>query len=238
MMARSLPPAFRSPDRRTTDKPLSQRRDIIVADDHLVVVLGLSMVLENQSTMHLVAAATSISELMEALRQLPCNVLVCDYSFERDSDPDGLQLIERIRRLHPDVKIVLLTAHDDLVIVQQAMRLGVSGFMSKASSAFATLPSVIEIVMQGKKYLDPRTSQALVDHMLENQAVTGTLASAQLSARELEVMRMFAKGMTVTEIAQYTRKSLKTISTQKKKAMVKLGANNDIELVNAYEHLR
>jgi two-component system capsular synthesis response regulator RcsB len=74
--------------------------------------------------------------------------------------------------------------------------------------------------------------------MLENHAVTGTLASAQLSARELEVMRMFAKGMTVTEIAQYTRKSLKTISTQKKKAMVKLGANNDIELVNAYEHLR
>jgi two-component system capsular synthesis response regulator RcsB len=235
-MARSLPPPPALG--RGIAAPSSKRRDIIVADDHLVVILGLSKIFENQPTMHLVAAATSISELMQALDQLPCDVLVCDYAFENDSDPDGLQLIERIARLHPSVKIVLLTAHDDIVIVQQAMRLGVTGFVSKASGAFAMLPSVIETVMDGNTYLDPNIAQTLVEHVLKNRAPTGTLAAVQLSARELEVMRLFADGMTVTEIAQYTKRSLKTISTQKKKAMMKLGAHNDIALVNAFNRLR
>jgi two-component system capsular synthesis response regulator RcsB len=236
-MARSLPPPPASSGRGIA-APSSKRRDIIVADDHLVVILGLSKIFESQPNMHLVAAATSISELMQALQQLPCDVLVCDYSFEKDDDPDGLQLIERIARLHPSVKIVLLTAHDDIVVVQQAMRLGVTGFVSKASGAFAMLPSVIETVMGGKTYLDPNTSQTLVEHMLTNSAPNGTLAAVQLSARELEVMRLFANGMTVTEIAQYTKRSLKTISTQKKKAMMKLGAQNDVSLVNAFNRLR
>lgn len=75
--------------------------NVIVADDHPVVVLGICKALEDAPDLHLVAAATSITELRLALSQAPCDVLICDYSFENDGQPDGLQLLERIRREFP-----------------------------------------------------------------------------------------------------------------------------------------
>lgn len=216
--------------------PTSRRR-VVVADDHLVVVMGLSKVLESEPGVYLVATATSISKLMEVLQEAPCDVLVCDYSFDGDTEPDGLQLLERIRRLYPDVKIILLTAHDDIMIVQQALRLGVVGFLSKVSEEFSSLPTVIESILEGKIYLDPKTSEQMVRHMIANQTSSGSSSSAGLSPREMEVLRLFGRGMTVTEIAQYTNRSLKTISTQKKNAMIKLGARNDVELLNAFRQL-
>ncbi len=213
------------------------RVNIIVADDHPVVVLGISKMLDEINHLHLVAAATTIYELFESLAQVHCDILICDYSFEDDEEPDGLLLLERIRRLYPEIKIIVLTGHDDLVVVQRVMQIGVAGFLSKISMDFSVLHKVIQRVLSGEKYLDPGTSKMLIQHMIANDFTTQTLSTTQLSARELEVVRMFARGMSVTDIALHTDRSVKTISTQKKKAMLKLGAENDIELVNAFNRL-
>lgn len=213
------------------------RTNIIIADDHPVVVLGISKMLDDVKSLHLVAAAMTISELFEALAQLPCDILICDYSFEGDSEPDGLLLLQRIRRLYPDIKIILLTAHDDLVIVQQSLILGVAGFLSKTSGGFSSLPAVIATVLRGQRYLDPDTSKMILEHMVSNDLSSPTLTTVKLTARELEVVRMFARGMSVTEIAQHTDRSIKTISSQKQKAMHKLGAGNDVELARAFNQL-
>ncbi|MFK3602099.1 response regulator transcription factor [Pseudomonas fluorescens] len=216
---------------------MSIKTNIIVADDHPVVVLGISKMLDDVKGMHVVAAPVVISELFEALAQLSCDVLICDYSFEGDSEPDGLLMLQRIRRLYPDIKIILLTAHDDLVIVQQALLLGISGFLSKTSGDFASLPKVINAVLRGQRYLDPDTSKMLIAHMVANNQSSPSLATAKLTARELEVVRMFARGMSVTEIAQHTDRSIKTISSQKQKAMLKMGVGNDVELAKAFNQL-
>ncbi|WP_421557841.1 response regulator [Pseudomonas canadensis] len=213
------------------------RANVIVADDHPVVALGVCQMLEGVEHIHLVAAAVTISELFEALAQVHCDVLICDYSFEDDSEPDGTLLLKRIRRLYPDLKIILLTGHDDVVIMQMAVEIGVSGFLSKSSRDFSSLPAVITRVLQGEKYLDPETSKVLVQHMMTNNLTSQSLTTAQLTARELEVLRMFSRGMSVTDIAQHTNRSVKTISTQKKKAMLKLGVMNDIELLKAFNQM-
>ncbi|MFC5475704.1 response regulator [Paraherbaspirillum soli] len=205
-----------------------------MADDHPVVILGVSNMFENESDIHLLSAAVTISELFETLRQVPCDILITDYSFEGDSEPDGMHMLERVRRMYPALKIVLLTAHDDIVVVRQAMRLGVLGFISKSSGEFSALPMVVRSVMRGERYLDPTTSKAMLEYMLENNPGAQLLSAVKLSVREVEVLRLFVSGMTVTEIALQTKRSLKTISTQKKKAMIKLGARNDIELINAF----
>lgn len=213
------------------------RANVIVADDHPVVALGVCQMLEGVEHLHLVAATTTISELFEALAQVPCDVLICDYSFEDDDEPDGALLLKRIRRLYPDLKIIVLTGHDDVVIMQLTVEIGISGFLSKSSRDFSALPAVITRVLQGEKYLDPDTSKVLVQHMMMNNLTPQSLTTTQLTARELEVLRMFSRGMSVTDIAQHTNRSVKTISTQKKKAMLKLGAVNDVELVKAFNQL-
>lgn len=221
--------------------PSSQRHlpriNIVIADDHPVVVLGISRMLEEVSNLHLAAAVNTISELFETLAQMSCDLLICDYAFEDDDEPDGLLLLKRIRRLYPEIKIILITAHDDLVVVQRAIQIGVAGFLSKVSGEFSVLPAVINRVLKGEKYLDPDTSKMLVQHMMSNNLPARSLSTTELTPRELEIVRLFAKGMSVTDIAQHTERSVKTISTQKKNAMLKLGANNDIELVNAFSQL-
>jgi two-component system capsular synthesis response regulator RcsB len=238
-MTQNLLPEFSPgvPRNPVPASPAAARRRVVVADDHLVVVMGITKVLESGPDVYSVTTTTSISGLMQVLREAPCDVLVCDYSFDGDAEPDGLQLLERIRRLYPDVKIILLTAHDDAMIVQQALRLGVVGFLSKVSDEFSSLSTVIDSILAGKIYLDPKTSEQMVRHMVANQMADGSPSSAGLSPREMEVLRLFARGMTVTEIAQYTNRSLKTISSQKKNAMIKLGVRNDVELLNAFRQL-
>ncbi|MFC6300275.1 response regulator [Pseudomonas sp. CCM 7893] len=211
--------------------------NIIVADDHPVVALGISKMLENAPDFHLVASTATISDLFDVLKELPCDVLICDYSFEDDDEPDGLLLLDRLLRTYPKLKIILLTAHDDLVILQRAMQSGVSGFLSKVSSEFSVLPQVIRRVLDGERFVDSTTSKILIKNMLENNMHAPTLSAVALTARELEVVRLFSKGMSVTDIAQCTDRSVKTISTQKKKAMTKLGAHNDVELLNAFKQL-
>ncbi|MDD0986397.1 response regulator transcription factor [Pseudomonas shahriarae] len=210
---------------------------IVVADDHPVVVMGVSKMIGELDGIRVVATATTISQLFECLSKAHCDILVCDYSFENDKEPDGLLLLDKIRRLYPEVKIILLTAHDDLVIVQRAVKAGVSGFLSKASNDMTLISSVIARVYSGEKYLDPLTSKAMLQHMMSGELSVPTLLTSNLTARELEVVRMFSRGMSVTDIAHYTDRSIKTISTQKKQAMLKLGACNDVELVNAFGKL-
>ena len=211
--------------------------NIVVADDHPVVVMGVSKMIDELDGIRVIATATTISQLFECLSKNNCDILVCDYSFENDKEPDGLLLLEKIRRTYPEVKIILLTAHDDLVIVQRAVKAGVSGFLSKASNDTSLISSVITRVYNGEKYLDPLTSKAMLQHMMSGELSVPNLLTSNLTARELEVVRMFSRGMSVTDIAHYTDRSIKTISTQKKQAMLKLGACNDVELVNAFGKL-
>jgi two-component system capsular synthesis response regulator RcsB len=211
------------------------RINVVVADDHRVVLFGISRLLEDEPDIHVLAAAVSISELMEALRQASCDVLLCDYAFEEDQHQDGLHLLKRIRVAYPSVRIVLLSCHRDIMIVHRALRIGVSGYLSKASGEFVALPKVIRMAHKGQRYLDHATSEAMIGYLLDNPVACG--GAIQLSSREMEVVRLFASGMTVTEIALYTRRSLKTISAQKVTAMKKLGVANDVELLDALRSL-
>ena len=203
---------------------------IIVADDHPVVLTGVVKLLENRPDCKVVASVQSIAEMFCALKQTPCDVLVCDFSFDGDAEPDGLLMLEKLNRLFPDVKVIVLSQHDDLVRVRRIMTSGGAGFVSK-SSGIPALPFAIDAVLKGAKYVDPETSKLLIEHMLNDAG--DQLAEETLTLREMEVMRLYARGMSVTEIARCTNRSIKTISAQKHSVMRKLGVKNDIGLISA-----
>ncbi|MEX1843608.1 response regulator transcription factor [Enterobacter cloacae] len=205
---------------------------VIIADDHTVVQFGVAKLLEAEPDIRVVGLAGTVGGLFKILKSTPCEVLICDYSFYKDPEPDGMALLEKIRRYYPGVNIILLSSYDSVVIVREMLQIGVMGFISKAIQD-TQLPVAIRKVMNGEQYIDPKTSQELIKYMLE--APTGNKSGVSiLSPRETEVVRLFIRGMTVTEIAQYTNRSLKTISTQKKKAMDKLGVKSDSELTEVY----
>lgn len=207
--------------------------NVIVADDHPVVSAGVASILSAEMDINVIGVTSTIAGLHLLLQEQPCDVLICDYSFTGDQQPDGVALFKRLRRNHPDISILVLTAHQDIaLLVARIMDTGVAGFLRKSSPDFARLAAIVRRVHGGHKFVDP----AVASELLEVGTTTQTSIEL-LSERELEVFRMLGRGMSVTEIAMHTNRSIKTISHQKMKAMHKLGARSEADLYRIYaEH--
>jgi two-component system, NarL family, captular synthesis response regulator RcsB len=221
----------------TTTPQSSQRIRVVVADDHLVVLMGIRKALEADANIALIATVDNLGELHAVLEAHACDVLVCDYSFNDDIAQDGMRLIARLKRTYPGLRILMLTVHDDPMLVRRLLATGVGGFISKASSALMSLVSAIRTVHQGDLYIDPKVAQMLMSEHIKSISNRDTMGERALTNREYEAVRLISQGLTISEIARQTCRSVKTISTQKASAMKKLGVRNDIDLVITFRSL-
>ncbi len=198
---------------------------IFVADDHAVVLAGVRAILQRADPpMALIATAESGEKLLELLERERCDVLVTDFAMPQHDGhgQDGLRMLQMIRRNHPHLRVVVLTMMDNPSILRAVLETGVRGLVGKAS-AIADLPVAIAAVAAGRRYISGDL-QAGLEADAEKPTATG------LSAREVEVIRLFAEGFTVSEIALRLHRSVKTISRQKNDAMRKLGIGNHSQL--------
>jgi len=196
---------------------------IVVADDHAVVLAGVRAVLERADpAIEVVATAQSGEELLAALERTPCDVLVTDFSMPPKSEhgQDGLRMLQTVRRNHPLLRVVVLTMLDNPSVLRAIQELA-HGLVGKQSD-LRELPVAVAAVAAGRSYLSPGLHPAL-------EAEGGAPATA-LTARETEVIRLFAEGLSVSEIARRLHRSVKTISHQKTDAMRKLGLENHSQL--------
>ncbi|PWB30889.1 DNA-binding response regulator [Pseudomonas sp. SDI] len=200
---------------------------VVLADDHPIFRIGLRAVLERIAGLTVLAEAGSPLELLSTLQAHPCDLLVTDFMMPVDEQSDGLQLLEQLRRHHPQLPILVVTMLNNAGLFRAMLGLGVSGLLSKGSLA-DELPLAIARLRQGKTFLADSVQQLL----LQDGEVRADRAQLQgsLSPRELEVVRLLARGQTVSEIAAQLNRSTKTVSTQKVNAMRKLGVSNDAAL--------
>lgn len=204
---------------------------IIIADDHPVVRIGARSVIESSGAGEVVAEASSSQQLLSQLSNHTCDVLVTDYSMPESTAPDGFAMISMIRRHHPQLPILMLSVSSNLAILRMVRDAGVLGLVDKSSS-MDELPVAIRTVHRGLPYV----SQSLRERVeaTGSTAITGD-QDKPLSPRELEVLRLLSKGMTVKDIASMLNRSASTISRQKGDAMMKLALETDAEL---YDYLR
>ena len=206
-----------------------------IADDYPVVLRGIEAILSPCPDMQLAFSAESIAQLMTCLAQTPIDVLLCDYAFDDDPQADGLDLLKRLRRHHPELKIIFLSAHAQPQIISSALELGAAGFIGKNRTDVVNLPQAIYCVQAGQVYLPQSLSASLLGSLYSvHSRQTGL---GQLSERELVVARMICQGMSIAAIAERLKRSPKTISNQKVAAMKKLGVSNDVELSRVFQSL-
>mgnify|MGYP003575864329 FL=1 len=177
------------------------------------------------------AEAATAQELLAYLVSHPCDVLVTDYSMPDSTVPDGFAMISMIRRRYPLLPVLMLSVSSNLAILRMVRDAGVLGLVDKGSS-MDELPVAIRTVHRGLPYvslsLKERVEAAGSSAMVEGEG-------RPLSPREVEVLRLLGKGMTVKEIATLLHRSASTISRQKGDAMLKLGLNSDAQL---FDYLR
>jgi two-component system capsular synthesis response regulator RcsB len=194
---------------------------IIIADDHPIIRAGLRMLLENMEDVVVAAEADSADTLLAVLRETPADLLIADFSMPLSHEADGLLMLQRIRRLYPGLPILVLTMVNNVGVISAIAHAGVRGLIDK-SAGMTEITQAIQMVRQGREYVSATFKPHLVN--------SGSSATARLSPREMEVLRLFASGMTVSAIAERLSRSVKTVSRQKTDAMTKLGLKNDIEI--------
>ncbi|MFT4066105.1 response regulator [Paraburkholderia sp.] len=200
-----------------------------IADDHPFILLGVEHILRSCPDIEPCFKSESIGRLLDLLVEVPVDVLLCDYEFEGDPYADGLNLLDRIRRVAPATQVVFLSGHCSTYIVSAALNAGAAGFIGKGREGFIHLAAAVRTVRSGNTYLPDSLSDKMlsgVSHTAENGVSRGVL-----SEKEATVVRMICDGMSIGAIAERLKRSPKTVSNQKNAGMKKLGAKNDVELV-------
>jgi two-component system, NarL family, captular synthesis response regulator RcsB len=203
-----------------------------IADDHPIVRASVRMEISRLPEIHVVGEAATADELTAFIRTEPCDLLITDFNMPGDADEDGLAMLDAVRQHRPDLPVVVLTMLTNSALLRAIHARGVAALVLK-SDGMAELASALRAVVAGDRYLSANARQSC--QVSARRDATG--AGTTLTDREAEVLRLFASGRTVSEIAAQRGRSVKTISHQKISAMNKLGLRNDPELYTyAHEH--
>ncbi|SHQ77997.1 two component LuxR family transcriptional regulator [Mycobacteroides abscessus subsp. abscessus] len=201
---------------------------IILCDDHAVVRMGLKMLLSNHPEMEVVGEASEGNEGIQLAQELKPDVVVMDLSMPHGKD--GLSATSELKKLLPNVQILILTMHDDEEYLFRAIQAGASGCILK-SAPHDELLGAIKMVAKGDAYLHPSATKRLMEEYIDSAKQGNHDTFSLLSDREREVLTLIAKGYANKEIAEKLTISVKTVETHKGNLMEKLQMKTRPELV-------
>jgi len=201
---------------------------IVLADDHSVVRTGLRMLLEAEPDMQVVAEAGDVDAARRYVLGHKPSVLVLDLNMPGGS---SLEAIPTVAEISPDTAVVVLTMQEDPAFARAALQAGARGYVLK-HAAGAELVQAIRAAAGGGTWLNPDLGASMA---ATPDGPTGPLA--ELSDREIEVLRLIALGHTNNEIAEQLYLSVRTVETHRARIQQKLGVSTRAELVRyALDH--
>lgn len=201
-----------------------KRIRVLIADDHVVLRSGLSMLLNTQPDMQVIGEASDGYEAVRKTIELAPDVLLLDITMPGLGGVDTIRLI-KAKKLQ--VAILVLTMHEDSSYLREALREGAQGYIIK-KAAEAELASAIRTVYGGEMFVYPSLTKALVQEVIYGGEAHG---HEQLSQREREVLQLVAQGYTNKQVADKLFLSVKTVESYKARVMGKLSLHSRVELV-------
>ncbi len=203
---------------------------ILIADDHPIVLKGLTQLLGESGQVRTITQVNSGEEVLSAIKQDRFDVVLLDISMP---GMNGIDTLEEIKKLKPSLPVLILSMYPEKDYALRAMKAGASGYLTK-KSAPAELSNALAKIAGGGRYI----SAALADLMAST--LTGSSDAPRherLSNREFQVLRMIASGKSLKEIGAEISLSPKTIGTFRMRILQKLNMTSNAELVRyALEH--
>jgi DNA-binding NarL/FixJ family response regulator len=200
---------------------------VLMADDHPIVLAGMKALVAADPGLEIVGKARDGRTALQMAKDLRPDAAVLDIGMP---GLNGLEVALALRAEAPEIRVVILTVHEDRAYLRQLLEAGVSAYLLKRSAA-EELVRAIHAVAEGGLYLDPAIAGKVVGSAARGtpHGVLGT--PAELSEREAEVLRLLAEGHTSKEISSRLSISVKTVETYKARAMDKLGFKSRVDVV-------
>ena len=202
------------------------KTNILIADDHPIVLRGLRMVLDAQPDLAVVAEATDGDQAVERALSDEIHLAILDISMPRKT---GLQAAREITHRKPEVRVLMLSMHDNEQYLFEAIRAGASGYVLK-SAVDRDLVEACRAAMRGEPFLYPGAVRALMREYLERARAGEALHKELLTPREEEIIKLVAEAHTNEEIAEMLFISKKTVERHRANILEKLGMRDRVEL--------
>jgi DNA-binding NarL/FixJ family response regulator len=199
---------------------------VLLADDHDVVRAGLRSILAEIPEVEVIAEAQNGREAVDLSREHCPDVVLLDISMP---DLNGFEAARKIVALDPAPKVIAVSMHSDMRLVNEVLKAGASGYVLKSNVANELAPALNAIFM-GRMFLSPGVTGSLVEQYLRYELSQGSSPLAILSPREREVLQLLAEGKSSKEIATALHVSVKTIDAQRGQIMSKLQLRTVAEL--------
>lgn len=203
---------------------------VLIVDDHPLLRHAIRQVIEHHFPTAIVREASTGEEAAAIVRREPVELAVLDVMLP---DHSGLTVLKRIKKLRPQIKCLMLTIHDEPQYVRLALSHGASGYLTK-ETAPDELHEAIRTVLTGARYVTKG-----LEREGDVRTRSGSLLSPLpiLSAREMEVLCLLAKGRTASRAATQLKLSVKTVSTYRTRLLEKLRLTTTAELIRyAVDH--
>lgn len=205
---------------------------ILIADDHSVVRAGIRCLLASDPDLEVVGEAEDGTQTLELAASLEPDLVLLDISMPPES---GIRTSQKLKDQNPRTIVLFLTMHEDESLLHAALRSGAAGYIIKRAEESEILQA-IHIAIRGDIYVHPSMTRALLHQPVASEQRRSVLVEA-LTPREVDVLRLLAKGNTNKQIAGLLSLSVRTVENHRANLMGKLGFSSRVELMNyAEEH--
>ena len=204
--------------------PLKTR--ILLADDHTVVRQGLRFILDSEPDIEVIAEASNGNEAVARALKDDIDLAILDIAMPTMT---GLQAARELSKRRPDLKMLILSMHDDEGYLYEALRAGTSGYVLK-SVADRDLVAAVRAAMRGEPFLYAGAERALVRDYVQAARAGEALPEDPLTPREQQIVKLIAESNTNRQIAELLTISEKTVETHRANILEKLGMRDRVEL--------
>lgn len=205
---------------------MSSKIRILICDDHTLFVEGIKAMLRGEASLEIVGEARDGRQAVDLVKKLKPDVILMDVSMP---DMNGFDATRRVHDFDSEVKVLMLTMHDEEELVARCLEAGAAGYIMKDAPA-SQLLYAIETVWKGERYLSPNVLKKVVDGYVKNTSRPKT-SYDRLTEREREILKLLAEGLTVKEIAVRLEISVKTVEVHKLNLMKKIDVHDKAELI-------
>lgn len=202
---------------------------VMIVDDHAILRAGLKMLVNAQADMEVVSEAPDGQQAVQAAQETRPDVALLDLTMPRVG---GMKALQEMARTCRETRVLVLTMHDDPAYLRSALAAGAAGYLLKRA-VDAELLAAVRAVHRGGIFVDPRLTNVLVHDVLKTRGTKAgpTAVLNILSDRELQVLRLVARGYTSAQIAKQIFVSVKTVETYRSRFAEKLGLRTRSDLI-------
>jgi DNA-binding NarL/FixJ family response regulator len=200
---------------------------ILLLEDHPIVRQGLEQTINHEPDLRVCAAVETAEQAMRQIETARPDLLLLDISLQ---GANGLDVLKLVRQRHPELRVLILSMHDERVYAMRALGEGAAGYVMKEAATEKVLDA-IRRVLKGDVYLSPQMEKRSMQQFVGRRSASKGTALEHLSKRELEVFDLIGQGQPTRQIADALHVSVKTVESHRQHIKEKLGLSNGHELV-------